>query len=102
MSLLVRTASTVVSIAQLRHRPRHGAMTAAVYSTSEQTSTPRGTPRPTPAWPRRRILTGGLREPDRGLLGLHGTGVAPAANAAYTDAAFVANRFRIVTSRRRV
>jgi hypothetical protein len=32
----------------------------------------------------------------------HGTGANPAANAAYTDAAFVANRFRVVTSRRHV
>ena len=29
----------------------------------------------------------------------HGTGANPAANAAYTDAAFVANRFRVITSR---
>ena len=32
----------------------------------------------------------------------HGTGANPAANAAYADAAFVANRFRVVTSRRHV
>jgi len=32
----------------------------------------------------------------------HGTGANPAANAAYVDAAFVANRFRVVTSRRHV
>ena len=32
----------------------------------------------------------------------HGTGANPAANAAYTDAAFVANRFRVITSRRHV
>jgi phenylacetic acid degradation protein paaN len=31
---------------------------------------------------------------------LHGTGFNPAANAAYTDAAFVANRFRVVEVRR--
>lgn len=29
----------------------------------------------------------------------HGTGANPAANAALTDAAFVANRFRVVQSR---
>ena len=33
---------------------------------------------------------------------LHGTGFNPAANAAYTDAAFVANRFRVVEVRRPV
>ena len=32
----------------------------------------------------------------------HGTGANPAANAAYTDAAFVASRFRVITSRRHV
>ena len=32
----------------------------------------------------------------------HGTGANPAANAAYVDAAFVASRFRVVTSRRHV
>jgi hypothetical protein len=32
----------------------------------------------------------------------HGTGANPAANAAYTDGAFVASRFRIVTTRRHV
>ncbi len=32
----------------------------------------------------------------------HGTGANPAANAAYTDAAFVAGRFRVITSRRHV
>jgi hypothetical protein len=32
----------------------------------------------------------------------HGTGANPAANSAYVDAAFVANRFRVVTSRRHV
>ena len=30
----------------------------------------------------------------------HGTGANPAANSAYVDAAFVASRFRVVTSRR--
>ena len=29
----------------------------------------------------------------------HGTGANPAANAAYTDTAFVANRFRVVQRR---
>ena len=32
----------------------------------------------------------------------HGTGANPAANSAYVDAAFVANRFRVVTARRHV
>ena len=32
----------------------------------------------------------------------HGTGANPAANAAYTDGAYVASRFRVVQSRRHV
>ena len=32
----------------------------------------------------------------------HGTWANPAANASYTDAAFVANRFRVITSRRHI
>ncbi len=32
----------------------------------------------------------------------HGTGANPAANASFTDGAFVANRFRVVQSRRHV
>ena len=32
----------------------------------------------------------------------HGTGANPAANASYTDAAYVASRFRFVQSRRHV
>ena len=32
----------------------------------------------------------------------HGTGANPAANASYTDGAYVASRFRIVQSRRHV
>ena len=32
----------------------------------------------------------------------HGTGANPAANAAYADAAFISNRFRVVTTRRHV
>jgi len=32
----------------------------------------------------------------------HGTGANPAANASYTDGAYVASRFRIVQSRRHI
>ena len=32
----------------------------------------------------------------------HGTGANPAANASYTDGAYVASRFRIIQSRRHV
>jgi len=60
----------------------------------------------------RRHREGARRDDRGGLLDLedvlaafsdyHGTGANPAANAAYVDAAFVANRFRVVTSRRHI
>ncbi|WP_329565875.1 phenylacetic acid degradation protein PaaN [Kitasatospora sp. NBC_01266] len=46
-------------------------------------------------------LTGGVYPNQTAAFSdLHGTGANPAANAAYTDAAFVANRFRTVEIRR--
>ena len=46
-------------------------------------------------------LTGGVYPNQTAAFSdLHGTGANPAANAAYTDAAFVANRFRVVQVRR--
>ncbi|WP_035847180.1 phenylacetic acid degradation protein PaaN [Kitasatospora azatica] len=46
-------------------------------------------------------LTGGVYPNQTAAFSdLHGTGANPAANAAYTDAAFVANRFRVVEVRR--
>jgi hypothetical protein len=45
-------------------------------------------------------LTGGIFiNQSAAFSDFHGTGANPAANAALTDAAFVANRFRIVQSR---
>ncbi len=46
-------------------------------------------------------LTGGVYPNQTAAFSdLHGTGANPAANCAYTDAAFVANRFRVVEIRR--
>jgi phenylacetic acid degradation protein paaN len=46
-------------------------------------------------------LTGGVYPNQTAAFSdLHGTGANPAANSAYTDAAFVANRFRVVEVRR--
>ncbi len=102
VSFLIGTASTEQSLAQLADTIReHGAMTAAVYSTSE----------PVLAAAREAAAEGGvaLSENLTGAVFVnqtaafsdyHGTGANPAANAAYTDAAFVANRFRVITSRR--
>ena len=104
VSFLIATASTEQSLAQLRDTSReHGAMTAAVYSTSE----------PVLEATREAAADAGVALSEN-LMGqifvnqtaafsdYHGTGANPAANAAYVDAAFVANRFRVVTSRRHV
>jgi hypothetical protein len=46
-------------------------------------------------------LTGGIFvNQSAAFSDFHGTGANPAANAALTDAAYVANRFRIVQHRR--
>ena len=104
VSLLVRTASTAQSIAQLRDTVReHGAMTAAVYSTSEQTLDAARDAAADAGVSLSENLTGAVFVNQTAAFSdFHGTGANPAANAAYTDAAFVANRFRIVTSRRHV
>jgi phenylacetic acid degradation protein paaN len=104
VGFLIRTASTEQSLAQLTDTIReHGAMTAAVYSTSEDVL----------AHAREAAAEGGVALSEN-LTGqvfvnqtaafsdYHGTGANPAANAAYTDAAFVAGRFRVITSRRHV
>lgn len=104
VAYLISTGGTGDSIELFRDTvQRHGAMTAAVYSTSD-------------------VVIGDMREAalDAGvalsenLLGgvfvnqsaaysdFHGTGANPAANASYTDGAYVASRFRIVQSRRHV
>jgi acyl-CoA reductase-like NAD-dependent aldehyde dehydrogenase len=102
VSYLIRTPGTEESIDLFRSTVRaHGAMTASVYSTSEE-------------------VLGAMREAalDAGVAlsenltgqvfvnqtaafsDFHGTGANPAATAAYTDTAYVANRFRIITFRR--
>src|SRR5690606_21711767 len=81
----------------------HGAMTASVYSTSAEVR----------AAAREAALDAGVALSEN-LTGqtfvnqtaafsdFHATGANPAPNAAYTDAAFGAPRFRVVASRRHV
>ena len=104
VGFLIETASTDQSLAQLADTVRqHGGMTASVYSTDEDVL----------EQARQAAVAGGVALSEN-LTGqifvnqtaafsdFHGTGANPAANAAYTDAAFVANRFRVITSRRHV
>lgn len=104
VGFLIQTASTDQSLAQLADTVReHGGMTASVYSTDETVL----------EQARQAAMDGGVALSEN-LTGqifvnqtaafsdFHGTGANPAANAAYTDAAYVANRFRVITSRRHV
>jgi len=104
VAYLIATDGTEESIDRFRDTvQRHGAMTAAVYSTDagviEQM--------------RDAALDAGVALSEN-LLGpvfvnqsaafsdFHGTGANPAANASYTDGAYVASRFRVIQSRRHI
>jgi phenylacetic acid degradation protein paaN len=104
VGFLIRTASTEQSLAQLADTVReHGAMTAAVYSTSEDVLDRARQAAAEGGVALSENLTGQVFVNQTAAFSdYHGTGANPAANAAYTDAAFVAGRFRVITSRRHV
>jgi phenylacetic acid degradation protein paaN len=104
VSYLIATSGTDESIDLFRRTVlEHGAMTAAVYSTSS----------PVVDAMREAALDAGVALSEN-LTGqvfvnqsaafsdFHGTGANPAANASYTDTAYVASRFRIIQSRRHI
>jgi phenylacetic acid degradation protein paaN len=104
VAYLIETAGTDQSIDLFRDTVvAHGAMTASVYSTSAEVV----------AQMREAALDAGVALSENLLGGVfvnqsaafsdfHGTGANPAANASYTDGAYVASRFRFVQSRRHV
>ncbi len=104
VAYLVATSGTDESIRIFQDTVRRqGAMTASVYSTSDNVV----------AEVREAALDAGVALSENLLGGVfvnqsasfsdfHGTGANPAANASFTDGAFVASRFRIVQSRRHV
>jgi phenylacetic acid degradation protein paaN len=102
ISFLIATDSTEQAIELYRSTVlAHGALTAAVYSTSDSVvdATEAAT------WEAGANLsinlTGGVyMNQSAGFSDYHGTGLNPAANATYADHAFVASRFRFVQSRR--
>ena len=102
VSYLIATNSTDASIDLFRDTVReHGAMTASVYSTDEKVldATERAAIDAGVALSMN--LTGGVFvNQSAAFSDFHGTGANPAANASFTDGAFVAGRFRIVQSRR--
>jgi phenylacetic acid degradation protein paaN len=104
IAFLVTTDDTAASIDLLRSTVReHGAITAAVYSTddkvlhaAEEAALDSGVALSS------NLTQGVYVNQSAAFSDFHATGANPAANAALTDAAFVANRFRVVQSRHHI
>ncbi|MBS2963858.1 phenylacetic acid degradation protein PaaN [Actinocrinis puniceicyclus] len=102
VSFLIATDDTAHSIELYRRTvSQHGALTSAVYSTDEAVIAAAEEA----TWQAGANLSINLTGPvymnqSAGFSDYHGTGLNPAANATYTDHAFVASRFRFVQSRR--
>jgi phenylacetic acid degradation protein paaN len=104
VTFLIATDSTAQSLERMRDTiVEHGAMTAAVYSTSQDVLADARDAAADAGVALSENLTGPVFVNQTAAFSdYHGTGANPAANAAYVDAAFVANRFRVVTSRRHI
>jgi len=104
VAYLIATAGTDESIRLFRDTVhRHGAMTASVYSTSsEVVSEMREASLDAGVALSENLLGGVFVNQSAAYSDFHGTGANPAANASYTDGAYVASRFRIIQSRRHV
>ena len=104
ITFLIATTSTTQSLERLRATTQeHGAMTAGVYSTSEDVLDDARDAAADAGVALSENLTGPVFVNQTAAFSdYHGTGANPAANAAHVDAAFVANRFRVVTARRHI
>ena len=104
ISFVVRTSSTEESLSIFRSTVlEKGALTAAVYSTDEGVLAAAESAALDAGVHLSCNLTGGVFvNQSAAFSDFHATGANPAANAALTDGAYVANRFRIVQSRRHV
>jgi phenylacetic acid degradation protein paaN len=102
VSYLIRTSGTAESVDLFRDTvTERGAMTASVYSTSEQVIEATRSAALDAGVALSENLTGQVFvNQSAAFSDFHGTGANPAANASFTDGAFVANRFRVVQSRR--
>lgn len=102
VAYLISTPGTDASVDLFRDTvQRHGAMTAAVYSTSEEVlDDVREAALDAGVALSENLLGGVFVNQSAAFSDFHGTGANPAANASYTDGAYVASRFRIVQSRR--
>jgi phenylacetic acid degradation protein paaN len=102
VSFLVRTADTDESIELFRKTvDEGGAMTAGVYSTSpEILEKVRDTALEVGVALSENLTGQVFVNQSAAFSDFHGTGANPAANATYTDGAYVASRFRVIQSRR--
>jgi phenylacetic acid degradation protein paaN len=102
VSFVVTTDSTEHSLDLFgRLTAEHGAITASVYSTDEKVLDAAEAAALAAGVALSCNLTGGVYvNQSAAFSDFHATGANPAANAALTDSAFVANRFRVVQSRR--
>jgi phenylacetic acid degradation protein paaN len=101
---LIETSGTEESIDLFRRTVmQHGAMTASVYSTSSTVvEAMREAALDAGVALSENLLGGVFVNQSAAFSDFHGTGANPAANASYTDAAYIASRFRIVQSRRHI
>jgi phenylacetic acid degradation protein paaN len=104
ISYLIATRSTDESIDVFRRTvTEHGAMTASVYSTSDDViASMRGAALDAGVALSENLTGQVFVNQSAAFSDFHGTGGNPAANSTLTDAAFVASRFRVVQSRRHV
>ncbi|MFC4146524.1 phenylacetic acid degradation protein PaaN [Micromonospora mangrovi] len=104
ISFAIATDSTAHSLEILRATVgEKGALTAAVYSTDEAVLDAAEAAAIDAGVHLSCNLTGGVFvNQSAAFSDFHGSGANPAANSALTDGAYVANRFRIVQSRRHV
>ncbi len=102
VAYLIKTSSTAESIDTFRRTViEHGAMTAAVYAASVDVIASMRSAALDAGVALSENLTGQVFvNQSAAFSDFHGTGANPAANATYTDGAYVASRFRFVQSRR--
>jgi phenylacetic acid degradation protein paaN len=104
VSYLISAPSTSDAIASFRRTTsEHGAMTAGVYSTdSDVIDAMRSAALDTGVALSENLTGQVFVNQTAAFSDFHGTGANPAANAAYTDGAYVASRFRIIETRRHI
>jgi phenylacetic acid degradation protein paaN len=104
VAYLIETAGTDESVDLFRSTViEHGAMTAGVYSTSPEVIDAVRDAALDAGVALSENLTGGVFvNQSAAFSDFHGTGANPAANASYTDTAYVASRFRMIQSRRHI